>query len=479
MGGIGSAVGSIVGSIGGGIAQGAGAHNDFTATGANLDNTDYQKNIANALGTVGQTGQADQTRAQQQALIQALQQQAAGNGPSVAQNQLTAATGQNNANAAALIASQKGLNPALAARQVLETQAANNQTAANQSAQLKAQEQLAGTSALGTTLTNVRGQDVGQQAQNTQNLATLGGLQNAQNQTRSSNALGTQQINAGVSGQNAQINGQIAGGLLSGIGGGAAAALSAAPAAAAAYAGGQIPEMPDLAALLSRLNMASGGPLQMPSLMQLADPNAPNPFMSNGPGLGTAIGLGANKAYHALTDPSLKGNMAGGTADIEPSVNPLATSDDAQMLNAAMGGKVPVMVSPGEAYVPPDNVADVLAGEKSVHEAGKKFKGKAKVKGDSPKNDTIPTELEEGGFVIPRSVMQSENPSSAAADFINDHINGSPLAHDFLRRISEEHRGEIEEPNANLTEMLDQQKQLHARLSHLEKMFGGGGVKGC
>ncbi len=50
--------------------------------------------------------------------------------------------------------------------------------------------------------------------------------------------------------------------------------------------------------------------------------------------------------------------------------------------------------------------------------------GKAKAKGDSPKNDTVPTELSPGEVVLPRSVTQSKDPVSAAAEFMR-HLKGS------------------------------------------------------
>jgi len=72
------------------------------------------------------------------------------------------------------------------------------------------------------------------------------------------------------------------------------------------------------------------------------------------------------------------------------------------------GGKVPAMVSPGEIYLSPDKVHKVLHEDADPAKIGVKFKGKAKVKGDSLKNDTIPATLEEGGVVIDRQNMGSK-----------------------------------------------------------------------
>lgn len=49
---------------------------------------------------------------------------------------------------------------------------------------------------------------------------------------------------------------------------------------------------------------------------------------------------------------------------------------------------------------------------------GKMVPGKAEVKGDSIKNDKVPAILSPGEIVIPRSVMQSKDPVSSAAKFV-------------------------------------------------------------
>lgn len=69
------------------------------------------------------------------------------------------------------------------------------------------------------------------------------------------------------------------------------------------------------------------------------------------------------------------------------------------------GGKVPAMVSPGEIYLSPDKVHKVIHEGIDPAKIGQRFKGKAKVKGDSLKNDIIPASLEEGGIVIDRKNM--------------------------------------------------------------------------
>lgn len=116
------------------------------------------------------------------------------NGSTLAANQLAQATGQNIQNATGMISSQKGLNPALAARQATETAGAANQQAGNQSAQLQAQTQMAANQALSGNL-------LGQQQ------IYQGAIAN-QNNNQTQIAQGNQKAQQGV-----------VGGVLNGVGG--------------------------------------------------------------------------------------------------------------------------------------------------------------------------------------------------------------------------------------------------------------------
>jgi hypothetical protein len=91
-------------------------------------------------------------------------------------------------------------------------------------------------------------------------------------------------------------------------------------------------------------------------------------------------------------------------------------------MKMATGGKVPALVSPGEKYLPPADAKAVAEGRKDPMSAPT-IPGEAKVKGDSLKNDTIPMTLEEGGCVIPRSVLESKDPHKAAAKFVAEHLS--------------------------------------------------------
>jgi hypothetical protein len=121
------------------------------------------------VGAVGATARGpsfsgvnqDQSRMQQQGLIQMLQNQAAGIGPSVAQNQLQQATARNIRQSAGLMASGRGPGAAGNAYNVGNMAAQANQQASADSAQLRMQEQLQAQGLLGSVLGQTRGQDQG------------------------------------------------------------------------------------------------------------------------------------------------------------------------------------------------------------------------------------------------------------------------------------------------------------------------------
>lgn len=108
-------------------------------------------------------GQGDATRNQQQDLIQMLQAQAQGTGPSLAQGMLRQATDRNIAAGASMAASGRGPGAAASAYNANNMAATANQQAAGDASQLRLQEQLQAQAMLGGQLSNVRGQDIAQQ----------------------------------------------------------------------------------------------------------------------------------------------------------------------------------------------------------------------------------------------------------------------------------------------------------------------------
>lgn len=121
-----------------------------------------------------------------------------------------------------------------------------------------------------------------------------------------------------------------------------------------------------------------------------------------------------------MADAGIATSGTSGGAEATSGVEGAEAAEGASGMEAlfeAKGGKVPAMVSPGEVYLPPKKVKEVAKGANPV-KAGEKIPGKAKVKGDSYANDTVPKNLESGGIVIPKSVMESDDPSREAAKFV-------------------------------------------------------------
>jgi hypothetical protein len=154
--------------------------------------------------------QSNAARAGQQSLASILQAQAAGKGPSIAQEQLRQATGANINNQLAAAKSIHGAGRLAAMRNASWTNAATQQAANSQAAGLRAQEIATSQTALGNLLAGQRSQDLGaaaQQAGLTQqtSLANAGFLQNA-NLTNAQLAQNASQFNAGVENAGGQFN---------------------------------------------------------------------------------------------------------------------------------------------------------------------------------------------------------------------------------------------------------------------------------
>lgn len=160
----------------------------------------YGQTVQNAQAgfAANQQGQTD--------YIQSLKGQAAGSGPSVAEQMLQQQTQRNATGNASAIASQRGMNPALASKMLLDQNAAGQQTAAGQGATMRAGEMLNAQSLLGHAL--------GQQGQQSLGaMSAAGGLQNQ-------GYLGAAGINAGLATSAANNSGlkAITGGAASGAG---------------------------------------------------------------------------------------------------------------------------------------------------------------------------------------------------------------------------------------------------------------------
>lgn len=358
-------------------------------------------------------------------------QQALGQGPNVAQTMLNTSTGNNIAGQAALMAGQRGAaaNPALLARQAAQQGASTQQQAAGQAATLQAQQQIAAQQAQAGLASNQIAQ-----SQGATNAATQAGQ-------------GEQGILQGANAQQNQIQGQLAGNTLANqqkltggvlnAGGGALESLL--------YEGGEIhgPKKLDFIHKMAKLGMehfhgpekmADGGLTVMPQQQY----QAPQMMLNNNVPQYGGISSSApsiedpkKKADKAKPDPMEGAQEIGpvGSADL---INPLGSAAPSMLTMAAYeggemhppefqgphkshianylmnaGGKVPALVSPGEIKLTPEQVKQVVKNNVDPAKIGMKYGGKAKVKGDSKKNDVIPDDLEDGDVIVDRDHMMT------------------------------------------------------------------------
>ena len=450
----------------------------LAAAGASANNAlAQQQAFTAAVNPNGTQGLAAQSQ-----LLGQLQQGAAGQGPNPALAQLNQTTGQNVANQSALMAGQRGANQnaGLIARQAAQQGAATQQQAAGQAATQQAQQQIAYQQALGNQAnTQVNQAETANNAQ-TQNAlnqqlglsSTAAGLQSSVNSA-----------NAGLAGQQMANQAGLIGGLAQGVGASGMLGSGIASAAGAAQ-GGKVSELPRFAfggpsggqydqnfQGLTDKQWAGQQPLPMAGVTTptTAAPSAPaastpGPTSSFGKFLkgatptqtpsaqqpasignagnkiGNAIGKGIGSMFASSpgqsgigerdsSDPTAQyigANAELGSGGDKEEQAPAAQdqtipSGNSDKFQSAYGGKVPALVSPGERYLSPKEVAKVAKGQKNPMEAGEKIPGKPKVGGakNSYANDTVKKDLDEGGIVLPRSVTQSKHPHWEAHKFVS------------------------------------------------------------
>jgi hypothetical protein len=367
--------------------------------------SDYKAQQANLQNpsTVEQANQqyknVQDVIASQQAFLQAIQAQnglqnqtnvynqmqniANGTGPNPAQAMLNQQTSKNIANQAALMAGQRGAaaNPALMARLAAQQGANLQQQAVGQGATLQANQQLAALGNMG----NIAGQQVGNQlnAQGQLSGTALGAQGNilqgitGQNNAAVGNISQANQIDSQIARENAARQAQIVQGIASGVG----SAMTGVP-----------------------MNFSSGGGGAGGMMTAGASPNP----MGSGSKLGQS--------------PINMIPMAnGGEVTQQPQTSRI-TQYFNNPVRMAQGGQVPALVSPGEKYIAPEDLAKVKGGA-SPMTVGKTVPGVAKVQGDSFENDTVPAMLKEGGIIIPRSIVQGKDAAKKSAEFVAAILN--------------------------------------------------------
>lgn len=452
----------VLGSISGAL----GLNNNFQANGANIQQGTNNAQLNQAY-TSAQQGLNDQSRIvntlnpqvagavqNQNALANQLYGMTQGQGPNPAQMELAQATANNVAQTGAQMAGARGAsgNVGLMARQIGQQGAATQQAGAGQAATLEAQQQIAAQQNLANLANTQVGQAQGavtgenQAQQNEQN--TLQGANTAANNA----AVGMQSNVNSTNAQTAAGNQGLLGKVLGGVG----SAVSSVTNGLGLSHGGEVeaPSHIKLAEMNAHsMKYAGGGPIVGNPLLGNQSTPAAQSFVgqyvnsapSAGPniqaaspmpdqnysldGLGSAAGNALNpngssgsatnrteaqtKSDYANADAML-GNNPGQEMAADNSMEPQMAAHGGMMEQPknhvanflfGKGGKVPAMVSPGEIYLSPEKVHKVIHEGVDPAKIGEKFKGKAKVKGDSLKNDTIPKDLEEGGVVIDRKNM--------------------------------------------------------------------------
>lgn len=351
------------------------------------------------------TGPQDQFRAAQMGLLSQLQNQAAGQGPSLAQMQLKSANDRNLAQAMAMAATRGG-GGGLALRGLQQQRADLGAQAGQQSAMLRLQEQQQAQGALAGLAGGARGQDIGlatQQAQLGQQAALanqdaalrqmslndaqsrflnegMGNMDLAQQkalmdleQLKVNQNLGIQGINAGSYDKAAERRG----GLIGGIGSGIASIAASDKKLKTKIKPGE----EQLDKFLSGLRMAEGGLITSEDKPEedsteaaakkiLSDQKAEQ-GMTGHQKLGSAIGKGIAGGYKKYKD-----------------------GQNEEKLKAGVDS--PSKMDPDTAYAYKGGYAS----------GGGKVEGKAEVMGDSPRNDKVPAMLSPGEIVVPRTVAK-------------------------------------------------------------------------
>lgn len=414
----------------------------------NIDQQNFGPQIAQTQGQQAQVYQEQQNLASQ------LLANSNGYGPNPAQTQLAQTTGQNTANQAALMNSSRGAsaNPALMARQAAMVGANNQQTAVGQAATLGAQQQIAARQAL-----QQQQAQMSNQALQGQSIAQ--GAQAAQNTALTQGSLGTQNINASTANTNAQQSSGLIGGIIGGISsmfakGGEVKRM--ADGGIAQFSAPQVDEdgpgglpykslVPQKSGgggsglIKSLMLMNKGGPVKMAgggvAPMGLAQFSAP-PVMDISPyGLGYRHSASQKKTskddklYPVPPDTPLSPTSTTGTplgGDVAPPTSDTVTlPPDQGGLDKPMYPTNP-MPNPSDAY---KSLYDSGVNQNAPYQEfsyaaqGGDVPGKATVKGNSPKNDTVPALLSAGEIVLPRSVTQGGNVEKKAIEFLK-HLKG-------------------------------------------------------
>lgn len=492
-----------------------------TAAAANPSNV-QQSNYGSAINTAlaGSTDQsaANGVNAQQSSLANALQAQANGGG---AANQLSgqalqAATNTATQQAAGAAASQKGLSPAAAARLAMQNQASQSQTAAGQQAANVGNNSLNAQSQLGTQLNNQMNTDIAQQNANTSALGTAGGLQNSQNANNITDVGNANSINAGISSQNQASTNS----LISGVGNATAGALTSAM--SALYRGGEVKRYATGGPVLMDTTLppaptysgaVAPGSSSLPNQITASRVTAPTAPSSNPNqnyfNLGSALASNLMKpsapssglampsmgSQYAGSSPSLFGGSSngssGGSGGISPALGSQLAGDGSGILGgassagtagAAAGGAADAAgalgaadagagAAAGGAAAAGGGAADLLpllllanGGQATNFIGGGHVPGKAKVAGNSLKNDVVPAMLSPKEIVLPRTVTMSPDAPEKAKRFVEA----------IQAKNKKEERNSSVPASQGYAKLLAKHREVSQKMAELDQMLKGG-----
>lgn len=369
--------------------------------------------------------------ADQHTLAQMLMSQANGGGPSAADALMNQGQGQAAAQASGVYSGNRALNAGLAARLASQTQGQVAQQAANQGAQLKANEQINA----GTRLQNLYGQ-IGQQSLTGEGIYQQA-LANQNNAVNQGNA-----IQAGLQENNANNAQSATGGLLNGI----ASAIALAK-------GGRVPSVRhyDYGGFVAPMPVPTyTGGLMVPSAPASATPMklipSPGPQGKSGAGFSNAANgvVGQTSASMDKTGQDLMTNDVGASAP-------------------GLGVAAPTAIAGPSLGVDTSSIAANPELAAALFKMGGKVGGKAKVKGDSYSNDTVPAVLSPGEVVLPRHVTGAKNAPEAAKKFVQ------ALMDKKSEKKQKYAKGGKVTPGQGLSAILQAQASLHDRMKKLEK----------
>jgi hypothetical protein len=400
--------------------------NSFRAQQAQLDQSQYGDVIQNSLNAAGgQGGVAQDTIGQMGTLGDALRAQMAGTGPSLAQLQLQEATDRNMSQMSGAIAAQRGINPGLANRAILNQGAAAQQASVNQSAQIRMAEQLAAQQQLAALLQNQGGLQIGQQQAGTQALGTAGGLQNEQNAARISNLMQSQglDLNAILANQQAQMGAQQ-------INWQSSSQNADLAQAAQAINAGVASQNADLANSAQQMNWGTANnnaqlaqaAQALNAQVSMGNQEAKNYAMglnqqtsSLNANLGNSTnqinaGLATEQARLAMAAQQMQADIANGNAQRGLGVEQLRLQKSISNAGSAQQSQGQIMGMIGQG---------MASGASMPWARGGQIPGKAPFPGrDTPKNDVVKGALTPGEVVLPLSVTQAPDAPVRAYAFM-------------------------------------------------------------